>query len=226
MNLTAASYLLSALIGGYFSLRIFLTRKKRPDNIANYFFAFFFFGFMYFLTRAVSSTFFVDNASILALSYPTSHIFLYLSYAFMLETAIYLDRPKQRTKIFWTTLVVATAILIINFLKLNEPSFDPSSNVIHWGTDGLVKILHIAFSLAAMAAIGYIFVRRAFRQRPYSLKMLVIGLGFLTSLSAVFKNMFKGEAALFIFESIMAIGAVIIAIGLSIKDKKPVPEKK
>lgn len=219
MNITFFAYFISSILSAIFSARIYFVKKKNPNDIANHFFLFFFFGFIYFFVRFLAMLFFVNNSEILAISYPISHIFLYLSFIFMLDTALRVSGFYKYSKIiFWLYFSFGFFLLVLNFLMINSPTIDSNFPVIHWGTNKLVGIFHIIYGFSAIVTISYIFILQALKNKLINKKFLIIGLGFVFLLLNAFKNAFHSGVALYFFEFIMIIGISIIAIGLVIKD--------
>ncbi len=220
MSITYLAFLISTILSGLFSARIYYVKKKYPDDTSKEFFNFFFFGFLYFFTRLFAISFFLNDAGILSLSYLVSHLFLYLSFSFMLETAFSLSFLKKYSKrALYVSIAIGSLILFFNYLNPNIPYFDHQYNIIRWGTNHLVSILHIIYGMMAISAISYIFIHQAIKSKPFSLKLFLVGAGFAFLLLNILKNFAKSGAALFFFELVMIIGISIIAIGLTIKEK-------
>jgi hypothetical protein len=217
MNISFFAYALSTILGLFFVYRIKRTLRKNSTDFSKDFLAFFFFGSIYFLVRALSLLFLSQNLTLLAYAYPVSHIFLYLSFSFMLKTAFELTRLKNYSNLFFTTsLVLAVFILTMNFVYINKPVFEGA--LVDWGTKGIVGIFHLLYALIAIVAISSIFISQAFKKKKLDKNCLLIGLGFAFLPLSILKHFFPTEL-LFIFEFNMIFGITIVAIGLSLNKK-------
>jgi len=221
MNITLFAYIISAIVSAIFTIRIYIVKKKYPDDIAKHFYVFFLFGFLYFFIRSLAILFFFDNKTILSLSYPISHIFLYLSFAYMLDTAIDLSSFKRYSKkILWIFIFFGFFVIYLNVILPNNPSLDLHYSIISWGTNKIVSIFHIIYAFSAILALTYIFILQAFKSKPFNKKFFIIGFGFFFLTLNAFKNAFHQGIILYFFEFTMIIGISIIVIGLAIKEKK------
>jgi hypothetical protein len=217
MDISLFAYAVSTLISLIFLIRIILVLNKKSSDLSHDFFYFFLFGTCYFSTRAISLIFLLDKPLILAYAYPISHIFLYLSFSFMLHTALQISKYRRYAKkAFKYSLIISSIILIMNFVMINKPTYE--NGLVDWGTNGLVSIAHLLYALISLLAIVTIFMIEARKSKTMKFNYYLIAIGFAFLPLSVLKHFFP-TSLLYIFEFNMIFGISIVALGLSLKKK-------
>jgi hypothetical protein len=226
LNITAISFLISAVLSFFISLKTFYILKRQPQNKATRaFFQTLLFFFFYTASRALVSLFFSTSAEILTIVYIVSHIFLGLASAFLAKFAAlnFFDENRARKTFFSVALLFASDVILNIFLP-NSPEFNFQLNIIKWGTNKYVGIYHTFLLWLVLFGVAAFFFYRAYK-KPYDkevrLRSLIIAAGLIFSIIIVVPiNIFP--SAIFVLISnigyIFTFALILWAITLPVKN--------
>jgi len=178
LPITGIGHLIDFLVLIYFYSRI------RKTNIANNKFYYYFERFTlsmatFFLIMAIPNLLFPNDSYILGLGYIIGHIFLYVSYAFLIRVSLFILKPAYNSLlIFFAYLVLAAAITTLNVILFNYPVV-LDNGITAFNAAAPIGIAITLISLVTLLPSSVLFIREAIRQPQQRRRFALIGISFL-----------------------------------------------
>lgn len=217
-----------------FIVLAFFYYRLRKSKVANNKFFFYFERFtlsmgIFFLLMAIPNLILTGNSFMLGLGYVIGHIFLYISYAYLIRVSLLILKPSfDSTKIFTSYLLLALIITLTNIYYFNYPVI-LKDGITAFNVNPLVGILIIFISMMTLLPSAVLFIREAFMQPQQRTRFALIGVSFiLIIIGGPMHDVATAPATYMLADVVTTIGFITMFFGvifgskstLKIKSKK------
>ena len=184
-----------------------------------------FFIALYMAIRGYISFFFTQTPAILAWGYILSHVFLALAAGYLARFSVTsFFSARAADKVFYIVLFLFAVDIAINILVPNDPLFNRELNIIEWGTNKYVGILHTVLLWLVFLSAGVLFAYKAVqnrKDREIRTRSVLIASGILLGIVIVIpRNIFHDPAFLVVSDIGYALSFGVTLLGVSYHFRK------
>lgn len=228
LPLSGIGHFVDFIVLGFFYYRL------RKSNIKNNKFFLYFERFtlsmsIFFLLMALPNLFLTENSFMLGLGYVIGHIFLYISYAYLIRVSLLILKPSfDSIKIFTFYLFLALIITLTNIYYFNYPVI-LKDGITAFNVSPLIGISIIFISMMTLLPSAILFIREAFMQPQQRTRFALIGISFiLIIVGGPLHDVATAPATYMLADVVTTIGFITMLFGvifgskstLTISDKK------
>lgn len=215
-----------------FLVLIYFYYRLRKSRVANNKFFYYFERFtlsmsLFFVFMAVPNLFFTDNTLLLGWGYVIGHIFLYVSYAYLVRVSLLILKPSfESTNIFKAYLLAGAGITAVNILLFNYPVV-LESGITAFNADPIIGILIVIISVLTLLPSAVLFIIKSIQQPQQRRRFAFIGISFLLIIAGgPLHDLATTPAMYMLADAITTTGFVVMLLGVVFGNKSAVVIKK
>lgn len=225
-NITAITFATSTIVSLYICIRAFFVWKQdRESEISKTFVYIFVFLTPYMGIRAFASLFFFAHPTVLTIDYIVSHVFLGIAASYVAKLGLTpVVSAKTANAIFLLFLILFAFDVALTMLLPNNPSFDKNLNIIDWGTNNTVGILHTLLLWGTFLLSAAIFLFKTIQCCSVPLlraRFLLMSMSLILAILIVIpRNIFHTPGFIFVSDVGFVVSFFFALWGISWKEKR------